>query len=117
MTRKRRWESSRASSARLRCLAAVVLAAALVSFTTQTGAVRDPGATMLEIPIETQGRAASIQLDKFQFRDVPVSFAPDSVRSKQPGADAVICGSLFGRFNTVYDYAGGRLYLSPRKQL
>ena len=65
----------------------------------------------------SKGRVASIQLDTFQFRDVPVSFAPDSVRSKQPGADAVICGSLLGRFNTVYDYAGGWLYLRPRKQL
>jgi hypothetical protein len=63
----------------------------------------------------SKGRAALLELDTFQFKDVPVAFAPDSVRSKQPGADAVIGGGLLGRFNTVYDYAGGRLYLKPRK--
>lgn len=63
----------------------------------------------------SKGRAALIELDTFRFTDVPVAFAPDSVRSKQPSADAVICGKLLGRFNTVYDYAGGRLYLRPRQ--
>jgi hypothetical protein len=63
----------------------------------------------------SKGRAALIELDTFLFRDVPVAFASDEVRGKQPGADAVICGKLLGRFNTVYDYAGGRLYLRPRQ--
>jgi hypothetical protein len=61
------------------------------------------------------GRAALIELDTFRFKDVPVAFASDEIRGKQPGADAVICGKLLGRFNTVYDYAGGRLYLRPRQ--
>jgi hypothetical protein len=64
----------------------------------------------------SKGRAALVELDTFRFKDVPVAFAPDSVRSKQPGADAVIGGGLLGRFNTVYDYAAGWLYLRPRRQ-
>lgn len=63
----------------------------------------------------SKGRAALIELDTFQFRDVPVAFASDEVRGKQPGADVVIGGKLLRRFNTVYDYAGGRLYLRPRQ--
>lgn len=62
----------------------------------------------------SKGRAALVQLDTYKLRDLAVSFAPDSVRSKQPGADAVIGGSLLARFNAVYDYAGGRLYIKKR---
>lgn len=61
-----------------------------------------------------QGRAALLELGGFRFEDVPVSFAPDEARSKQPGADAVVCNGLLSRLNTVYDYAGGRLYLRRR---
>jgi len=62
----------------------------------------------------SKGRAELVQLDTCRFRDLVVSFAPDSVRSKQPGADAVIGASLLARFNTVYDYAGGRMYIKRR---
>ncbi len=63
-----------------------------------------------------RGRAALVALDTFEFRDLAVVFAPNEVRSKQPGADAVIGGALLGRFNTVYDYAAGRLYIRPRRK-
>jgi hypothetical protein len=62
----------------------------------------------------SMGRAALVQLDTYRLKDLEVGFAPDSVRSKQPGADAVIGGSLLARFNTIYDYAGGRLYIKRR---
>jgi len=62
----------------------------------------------------SKGRAALVQLDTYQLKDLAVGFAPERVRSKQPGADAVIGGSLLARFNTVYDYAGGRLYIKRR---
>ncbi len=64
----------------------------------------------------SRGQAALVELDTYRLRNLAVTFAPDSVRSKQPGADAVICGSLLARFNTVYDYAGGRMYIKPRRQ-
>jgi hypothetical protein len=63
----------------------------------------------------SKGRAALVQLDTYRLKDLAVGFAPDRVRSKQPGADAVIGGSLLARFNTIYDYAGGRLYITRRR--
>jgi hypothetical protein len=64
----------------------------------------------------SKGRAALVEVDTYRLKDLTVAFAPDSVRSKQPGADAVIGGSLLARFNTIYDYAGGRLYIQPRRR-
>ncbi|MBM3331391.1 hypothetical protein FJY68_05995 [candidate division WOR-3 bacterium] len=61
-----------------------------------------------------KGRAALVRLDTHQLKDIAIGFAPDRVRSKQPGAEAVIGGSLLARFNTIYDYAGGRLYVKRR---
>jgi len=63
-----------------------------------------------------KGRVAEIALDTFRFENVAASFAPDEARSKQEGADAVIGGGLLNRFNTVYDYANGRLYIRPNKR-
>ena len=63
----------------------------------------------------SKGRAALVQLDTYRLNGIEVGFAADRVRSKQPGADAEIGGSLLAWFNTVYDYAGGRLYLRPRQ--
>lgn len=61
-----------------------------------------------------KGRAAWLELGPYRFRDVAVAWAPDSARSKQPGAEAVVCGSFLSRLNTVYDYAGEKLYVRPR---
>ena len=63
-----------------------------------------------------KGRVAWVEFDTFRFRDITASFAPDSVRSKQPGADAVVCGGLLRRFNTIYDFSGGRLYIRPSRR-
>ncbi|MCX6844738.1 MAG: hypothetical protein NTX53_20945 [candidate division WOR-3 bacterium] len=60
------------------------------------------------------GRAKWVELGPFRFEDVAVAYAPDEARSKQPGADAVVSGSLLARLNTVYDYAGGKMYVRPR---
>jgi hypothetical protein len=64
----------------------------------------------------SKGQAALVELDTYRLKDLAVAFAPDSARSKQPGADAVVGGSLLARFNTVYDYAGGRMYIKPRRR-
>jgi len=61
-----------------------------------------------------KGRAAWLRLGPYRFDDVEVAYAPDDARSKHPGADAVVCSSLLARLNTVYDYAGGRMYVRPR---
>ena len=49
-----------------------------------------------------------------RVRDLTVAFAPAEVRSKQPGADAVIANGLISRYDCVFDYGGKRLYLRPR---
>jgi hypothetical protein len=61
-----------------------------------------------------RGKAKWVELGPFRFQDVIVAYAPDEARSKQPGADAVVCGSLLSRMNTVYDYAGATMYVRPR---
>jgi hypothetical protein len=61
-----------------------------------------------------RGVAKWVELGPFRFEDVTVAYAPDEARSKQPGTDAVVCGSLLARLNTVYDYAGGKIYLRSR---
>jgi hypothetical protein len=63
-----------------------------------------------------RGIAKWVELGPFRFADVTVAYAPDEARSKQPGADAVVCGSLLARLNTVYDYPGGRMYVRPRSR-
>ena len=62
----------------------------------------------------SRGRVALVELDTYRLKDIEAAFAPDSVRSKQPGADGVIGASLLARFNTVYDYAVGRIYIKRR---
>ena len=61
------------------------------------------------------GRVAWVELDTFRVDDIPAAFAPAAVRSKQPGADAVIGNGLLSRFNVAYDYAGSRLWLRRRQ--
>jgi hypothetical protein len=61
-----------------------------------------------------KGRAAWLELGGRRFEDVAVTWAPDEARSKQPGAQGVVGGGFLSRFNTVYDYAGERLYVRPR---
>lgn len=61
-----------------------------------------------------RGTARWVELGPFRFKDVAVVYASDEARSKQPGADAVVCGSLLARLNTVYDYAGEMMYVRPR---
>ncbi|MFH1679392.1 MAG: aspartyl protease family protein [Candidatus Eisenbacteria bacterium] len=61
------------------------------------------------------GRVARIRIGSFELRDVLAAFVPAEVRSKQEGADAVLGGDLLRRFNVVFDYAGGALFLKPSR--
>ena len=63
----------------------------------------------------SKGRAALVELDTYRFRDLVGGFTPYSVRNKQPGAGGVIGSSVICRFNTAYDYAGGRMYIRARR--
>jgi len=58
-----------------------------------------------------KGKVESFKLGSFRLQDVETAFAPAQVRSKQKGADGVIGNGLLSRFNVIFDYAKGRLYL------
>jgi metal-dependent amidase/aminoacylase/carboxypeptidase family protein len=47
---------------------------------------------------------------------VTVAFTPAEVRSKQPGADAVVGNGLLRRFDCIFDYHAKRLYLRPNSR-
>ena len=64
-----------------------------------------------------EGAVAWVALGPYRMDDVAVAFTPAEVRSKQPGADAVLGNGLLRRFNCVFDYGGMRLYLKPNSQL
>lgn len=52
-----------------------------------------------------------VRLGTVRVRDVEAAFTPAKVRSKQPGADAVVGNGLLDRFHCAFDYAAKRLYL------
>jgi hypothetical protein len=58
-----------------------------------------------------RGRIAWVGLGPHRVNDLEVAFTPAEVRSKQPGADAVIGNGLLRRFNSIFDYRAERMYL------
>jgi hypothetical protein len=60
-----------------------------------------------------RGRIAWVRLGAARLAGVVAAFTPAAVRSKQPGADAVVGNGLLRRFDCVFDYAAKRLYLRP----
>ena len=63
-----------------------------------------------------RGTVAALNLGRFTLTRLTAAFAPRDVRSKQPGADAVLGNGALQRFNLVFDYAGETLYLKPNRQ-
>ncbi len=61
----------------------------------------------------SRGRIPWVRLGPFRVDDLVAAFTPAAVRSRQPGADAVVGNGLLGRFHCAFDYAAGRLYLRP----
>jgi hypothetical protein len=62
-----------------------------------------------------RGRAARMQVSGFSLSDVPCTFAPATVRSKQQGADAVLGNGLIRRFNVIFAYSQRCLYVKPNQ--
>jgi hypothetical protein len=60
-----------------------------------------------------KGVISYLKLGRFYLKDVVTHFAPAEIRSKQENADGIIGNNALRRFNIVFDYAGGRLYLKP----
>jgi hypothetical protein len=59
------------------------------------------------------GRIAKLIIGPYELKNVKASFAPAEVRSKQPGADAVIGSASLIRFNLIFDYSNKALYVKP----
>lgn len=60
-----------------------------------------------------RGRIHMFGFGGFKLHDVPAAFVPAKVRSKQEGADGIIGNNALRRFNLIFDYSHGLLYLQP----
>lgn len=58
-------------------------------------------------------RVESQRLGSFVLEDVPTAFPKAEVRSRQPGADGIICNNTLLRFHVVFDFTKKMLYLKP----
>ena len=59
------------------------------------------------------GRTKSLTLGTYQLRHIKTAFAPAEVRSKQQRADGILGDDCMRRFNIIFDYTHGFLYLKP----
>ncbi len=60
-----------------------------------------------------KGAISLLRLGSYPLRNVTAAFAPAGVRSRQSGADGVLANNALRRFNIIFDYRSGRLYLGP----
>jgi len=61
------------------------------------------------------GRVATLRIGSFELKDVPTAFPSAEVRSRQPGADGIICNNTLLRFHVVFDFSAKKLFLKPNK--
>jgi hypothetical protein len=59
------------------------------------------------------GRISRFGLGSYELNDVTATFSPAEVRSKQEGADGILCNDALRRFNVIFDYEGFHLYIKP----
>ncbi|MCU0611804.1 MAG: retropepsin-like domain-containing protein [Candidatus Eisenbacteria bacterium] len=62
-----------------------------------------------------RGRIHLFSFGGFKLHAVPAAFVPAKVRSKQEDADGIIGNNALGRFNLIFDYSHGLLFLKPSK--
>ena len=60
-----------------------------------------------------KGNISKLVIGPFEMNNVKASFASAEVRSKQENADAILGNESLRRFNLIFDYANGKLYLKP----
>jgi hypothetical protein len=61
------------------------------------------------------GRVKKFKIGSFTLHDIPSTFPQAEVRSRQQGADGILCNRALQRFNLIFDYAGKKLYLRPNQ--
>lgn len=59
------------------------------------------------------GQVARLRLGSFVLENVPTAFPQAAVRSRQPGADGIVCNGALLRFHVVFDFSKEKLYLKP----
>lgn len=60
-----------------------------------------------------KGYISKLIIGKYELNNVTAFMAPAKVRSKQPGADAILGNGSLIRFNLIFDYANRKLYIKP----
>lgn len=61
------------------------------------------------------GLVAGLKLGSYQLKNVPTAFPEKNIRSKQPGADGILCNNALRRFNLIFDYSRSILYIKPNR--
>jgi len=59
------------------------------------------------------GKVAVLRLGSFILKEVPTAFPEAEVRSRQQGADGILCNNCLLRFYVVFDFNANKLYLKP----
>jgi hypothetical protein len=59
------------------------------------------------------GQVTRLRLGSFVLENVPTAFPQADVRSRQPGADGILCNGTLMRFHVVFDFSQGKLFLKP----
>ncbi len=59
------------------------------------------------------GRISTFRIGSFVLYDVPTAFPQASIRSRQQGADGILCDNALRRFNLIFDYSRAKLYIKP----
>lgn len=61
------------------------------------------------------GYVKKFKIGSFMLHDIPCAFPKAEVRSRQQGADGILCNRALQRFDLIFDYAGKKLYLRPNQ--
>ncbi|MFC2168039.1 hypothetical protein ACFLRW_03570 [Acidobacteriota bacterium] len=61
------------------------------------------------------GLIKKFSISTFTLFDVPTAFPKAEIRSRQEGADGILCNRALQRFNVIFDFAGKKLYLKPNQ--
>jgi hypothetical protein len=59
------------------------------------------------------GRISSFRIGSYVLHDVPTAFPQAAIRSRQQGADGILCDNALRRFNLIFDYSRAKLYIKP----
>lgn len=59
------------------------------------------------------GRISSFRIGSYVLQDVPTAFPQAAIRSRQQGADGILCDNALRRFNLIFDYSRAKLYIKP----